>query len=295
WNKMEPDTKGKFCNSCSKSVVDFTNKTDDQIRDILLEHKNEKVCGHFKKTQINRPLNITIDFNNLPKNMSTTKAFAVALFLVFGTFLFSCTDLQGKKVDTIEVVNNKPEEITMGITIPNILPEDTIPASKIGEVQCFTESVVNGGMMVEEVEIVPDSIIPIKIVPEENYIMGAMVRVIDIVEEDTTATQTDSVEIKNIDRLLNPSLVNKTTDLSVYPNPSNGEFTIKYDVLKRADIKVDILDMKGVLLKTVVNVSGQFEGKYQIPVNINELPNGIYIVSLTNNGKRFTEKMIIEK
>ena len=27
WNKMEPDAKGKFCNSCSKSVFDFTNKT----------------------------------------------------------------------------------------------------------------------------------------------------------------------------------------------------------------------------------------------------------------------------
>ena len=35
WNKMTPDDKGKFCNSCCKSVVDFTNKSDQEIIDIL--------------------------------------------------------------------------------------------------------------------------------------------------------------------------------------------------------------------------------------------------------------------
>src|SRR3954471_8170718 len=106
WNKMQPDAKGKFCNSCNKSVFDFSNKTDNEIRDILIEHKDQKVCGHFKKSQVNRPLNITINLSNLPRNISITKAFGIALFIVFGTLLFSCTDEKGAKIDGIEIVDS---------------------------------------------------------------------------------------------------------------------------------------------------------------------------------------------
>ncbi len=68
-----------------------------------------------------------------------------------------------------------------------------------------------------------------------------------------------------------------------------------YDVLKRSDVRVDIYELQGSLIRTVVNITGQYEGKYQIPVNINEMPNGIYIVSLINNGKRSSERLIVEK
>src|ERR1700741_493707 len=98
WNPRGPDAKGKFCNSCSKSVFDFSNKTDAEVKNILMEYKDQKVCGHFKKSQVDRPLNIKVNLNELPRNVSATKAFVIALFLVFGTFLFSCTDNHGHKV-----------------------------------------------------------------------------------------------------------------------------------------------------------------------------------------------------
>ena len=83
WNSMQPDEKGKFCSSCSKSVFDFSNKTDQEIKHILLEYKDQKVCGHFKKSQVDRPLNFKINLNDLPKNISYSKAFVIAVFLVF--------------------------------------------------------------------------------------------------------------------------------------------------------------------------------------------------------------------
>ncbi|MBL7912707.1 MAG: T9SS type A sorting domain-containing protein [Bacteroidia bacterium] len=284
WNKMEPDTKGKFCNSCSKSVIDFSNKTDLEIKDILLEHKGQKVCGHFKKTQIDRPLNIRIDFNNLPKNVSTTKAFAIALFFVFGTFLFSCTTIDGKKVETIEVVNNKNEQYVEGEIAPMQMKEDTLKLEKLPLTECSVET-VDGGISVEEVLVNEPKI-------EEVHTLGMMVYIPDTIE--TVVPQIDStIGARKI--IEEPIISNKQTELEVYPNPSTGEFTVKYDVLKRADVRVDIYNMAGALLKTAVNVSQQFEGKYQIPVNLNNLPTGVYIVNVTKGEKRFTQKVVIEK
>ncbi|MDP1802243.1 MAG: T9SS type A sorting domain-containing protein [Bacteroidota bacterium] len=284
WNKMEPDTKGKFCNSCSKSVIDFSNKTDLEIKDILLEHKGQKVCGHFKKTQIDRPLNIRIDFNNLPKNVSTTKAFAIALFFVFGTFLFSCTTLDGKKVDTIEVVNNHKEDYVEGEIAAKLEVKDTTILKKLPLTECSLET-VDGGIRVEEVIVDVPKI-------EEVHTLGMMVYIPEVADTLVPVIDSSTTNKKIIEE---PIITNKQTELEVYPNPSTGEFTIKYDVLKRADVRLDIYNMAGALLKTVVNVNKQFEGKYQIPVNLNNLPTGVYIVNLTNDGKRVTQKVVIEK
>lgn len=77
-----------------------------------------------------------------------------------------------------------------------------------------------------------------------------------------------------------------------------GSFTSILEILKPFNFNFSIFDMlflSNDLLKTIVNQPKQFEGNYQIPVNLSDLPNGIYLVTLINNDKRFTERLIIEK
>jgi len=53
WNSMLPNKEGRFCNSCSKTVIDFTKMENCEIRNYLIENsKNESVCGHFNSNQI---------------------------------------------------------------------------------------------------------------------------------------------------------------------------------------------------------------------------------------------------
>ena len=301
WNAMQPDAKGKFCGSCNKAVFDFSNKTDNEIKDILVEYKDQKVCGHFKKTQIDRPLNISFNLNNLPKNISATKAFAIALFLVFGTFLFSCTNPQGKRVDGIEVTNSG--SYTLGLlAIPDTIAFETLMGDTIStlEESCvtttgFVEQSIQGGLVYEEpidtLFAPKDSVLPII---EEMHMVGQMVAY-EVFEPNADTTAIDSVFIKDNDRKINDANTTKQNNLLIYPNPNNGEFNIKYSVIKRADIKIDIYNLNGALIKNVVNQPMQFEGNYQIPVNLADLPNGIYLVALLNNGNRFTERVVIAK
>ena len=300
WNNMLPDAKGKFCNSCNKSVFDFSNKTDNEIRDILVEYKQERVCGRFNTTQVNRPLNISIDLNDLPKNISIAKAFAIALFIVFGTFLFSCTNEQGQKINTIEVVTTGQSRTTLGEPMFGTpLPlTDSIAVDSV-----FEETVVNmvaGGI---QFDYVMDSIVTLDEVPGiettepviDYVTMGEMSYVIlDSVKSEETTTLPDS-SFKNNSKMRDNTITEKATALSVYPNPSNGEFSISYDISKRSDVSLVIYDMKGLLIRSLVNVNDQYGGKYQIPVNLSDLPNGIYIVSLIIGDKKSTERIVIER
>ncbi len=58
WTQMTSQQQGRFCDSCQKCVVDFTNYTDTELHRFLQEHQGEKVCGRFKNTQLNRAINI---------------------------------------------------------------------------------------------------------------------------------------------------------------------------------------------------------------------------------------------
>ncbi len=51
WKKMLPNGNGRYCLSCEKTVVDFTNKKSDEIK-FFLDNAMGEVCGRFKKTDV---------------------------------------------------------------------------------------------------------------------------------------------------------------------------------------------------------------------------------------------------
>jgi len=54
WEVMTPEEKGRFCGSCSKTVLDFTKATDKEIIQTL--NQTENSCGRFYNHQLNRDL-----------------------------------------------------------------------------------------------------------------------------------------------------------------------------------------------------------------------------------------------
>jgi hypothetical protein len=107
WDQMTPNENGRFCMSCSKTVIDFTSMLPEEIQHYFIQNQNEKICGRFKKSQID---SITIQIPNrvLYSQTHYHKIFLLALFITMGTTLFSCADNEGNKVniDKIEVVED---------------------------------------------------------------------------------------------------------------------------------------------------------------------------------------------
>lgn len=110
WNKMTPNEQGSFCGKCCKTVVDFTNKSPDEIKNTLLAESGKKVCGRFTTNQLDEQpkssFNLNIPLYLIPKNISYRKAFAIALFFAFGTSLFSCRTTEDHLVGDIAIVEN---------------------------------------------------------------------------------------------------------------------------------------------------------------------------------------------
>src|SRR5688572_7497696 len=56
WSKMKPSEQGRFCGSCQKTVVDFTQKSDAEILEMLSKRETE-ICGTFYSHQLTQSVN----------------------------------------------------------------------------------------------------------------------------------------------------------------------------------------------------------------------------------------------
>jgi hypothetical protein len=317
WNQMKPDEKGRYCNVCSKSVHDFSDKTDAYIHSVLREsrEKNVQVCGHFRKSQLDRPLLIKIPFTQLAGNVSRLNVFAVALFFVFGTFLFSCSDNNGRTVGEIgltEMPDTKEKAMmqqwTQGepsATDPDTLVEEC--TSTLGE-SIITETMVNGGvgydrLIIEEpliegkiVEepmppLLPDTIIENKVGP--MIAGGISYNYIELPKVEPVPEMVDSsIAEKQTGHTIPPLKENK---LQVYPNPGTGEFNIAYEVKQRGTVQADVYDLNGNLIRSIIKPHTQHTGRYVVPVNLGDLASGIYMCKVIINGTEQHEEVVIVK
>ncbi len=80
---MKPVDGGRFCDSCAKTIVDLTEKSNQEIRQMYDEH-NGKLCGIVKPNQLQEN-----------RFYHPLKRFALALIIVFGTSLFVFANASG--------------------------------------------------------------------------------------------------------------------------------------------------------------------------------------------------------
>lgn len=322
WNKMSPNEKGRFCASCATSVVDFSKMSDEELKVFLINNKGQKTCGHFKQSQLNKPVNITVDLRQMPSNMNATYKFVMALFIVFGSLLFSCTDLNGNRVKEIKIEDNEEKSYVMGMMVmpppPEVvvdtLIEEELPPPPVmvgyeeGEMMGavafdydYEDDSLTGDVIVveepnfspidscsfdgvEKVGFSPPLIIP-DTINEDQIVLGEMY----LIRCEETETIFDGSKFND------KSTIQLVTDWKVFPNPSNGNTTIQYYLQQKANVRLDVFDVNGKHITTLVNMNDQHTGIYHIPFDGTDLPNGIYTISLIINGVQSAEKLIVEK
>ena len=110
WEHMKSGSGSRFCENCQKDVIDFTGKSRQEILEIILSTRGQKVCGRFHKSQLDYTtddLIITIlSISQNPKNRN------LAFYLLtMGTLLLSgCSNEDERKTSvTKEIVDADPK------------------------------------------------------------------------------------------------------------------------------------------------------------------------------------------
>jgi TonB family protein len=102
---MEVTEKGRYCSSCNKTVIDFRNYSPNELQDFFLSvSSGEKICGHFKETQVQNIV-IKISIETLySRQLSLQQKLLLCMLICFSSTLFSCRDNNGDANKKVEFV-----------------------------------------------------------------------------------------------------------------------------------------------------------------------------------------------
>jgi TonB family protein len=124
WDSMKIGMKSRFCESCTKNVIDFTQMSRDEILSYLLENRNEQTCGRIYNSQLDFSTNdYLVTIQSLSKKAKSSNL--SFYLLAFSALLLSgCSEAHENNLP----VNNK---ITKAINITqNIENNSTDSISK---------------------------------------------------------------------------------------------------------------------------------------------------------------------
>jgi hypothetical protein len=79
-----------------------------------------------------------------------------------------------------------------------------------------------------------------------------------------------------------------------YPNPFNPVTQISYELAVEANVTMDLFDLRGTKIKTLVNTI-QGVGNHSYIFDASEFASGVYLYSMTSNGITQTRKLVLMK
>jgi len=79
--------------------------------------------------------------------------------------------------------------------------------------------------------------------------------------------------------------------IAVYPNPSDGSFTLELESKGRSEVNLSVINYLGV--KTLSETGISVKGKYQRSFNLNNLATGLYIIIIDDGEQVWQQKLII--
>jgi hypothetical protein len=99
WNAMPANQKGRFCDSCSNTVIDFTKMKHPEIENYFIQNSDSKsICGRYKSTQV---ANDNDSYSNLRNRFNRIKVRPVKVLALFSLgFLFTFSScIMGKRAE----------------------------------------------------------------------------------------------------------------------------------------------------------------------------------------------------
>lgn len=88
-----------------------------------------------------------------------------------------------------------------------------------------------------------------------------------------------------------PLNISRIVNWSVYPNPVNSQTAIQLSIENGSQVQIQIVNSQGQIVKSI-NEGFLQEGFYTIPLEIQHIASGVYMVKLLMNDDVFTTKIV---
>ncbi len=289
WNEMAPTEKGAFCQVCATNVIDFTNKSSLEIKQLLLANSGNSVCGRIKEQQLEQ-LNTEFELWKMNSSQSIQRAMVFSLLVVFGLTLFSCTNEKDKQaIQALQASVSHVIETNDAAITPNANVSQTSVTSELPQLIEINEISTCCKCDFEEIKepIQLEEVVLEDIVLEDHlYVtMGAVAY---------TTKFSDFLVETNPDVEYDENGLAIPTELTAkaYPNPTADFTTLELALPEKERAEIAVYDMSGKLLQTIHD--GKIErGTSSYSIDLSEYVTGMYLITIRS--KKYNETVRVSK
>lgn len=300
WNQMTSNEKGAFCEKCALDVYDFTNKSSDEIREILTLNIASPVCMRIEPKQLDQ-LNEDFSAWKIINKHSYQRAWVFTLLVIFGMTLFSCEEDEKpvveeyqrigqtilKQEDEKKVIDHSSKTDTEIKSVS--LNEDQPKSKEKTRIDSDTKEIKEELMMLGKVSAEH------KTIPNQDEVL---IRPSEMREVHRTAgiprmspeynaylIETYEGVVDSVDVSPDP----KITGL-VYPNPASNQTTLQLNMPKKGKGTIELFALSGQRIRTIH--SGRLQkGESEFPIDLTALQTGTYFVVIQSGRKKETVKI----
>lgn len=126
WDRMSLSSQGRFCEQCTKEVVDFSWMTDAQILRVMNEMKGQSVCGNFRSSQLDRPIQVQA----IEEYSGTLNLRAVLVGAALTTLVSLSSCAQTEEIKTLGEVTQQEQPASSACSSQTELRGDTLVVSQ---------------------------------------------------------------------------------------------------------------------------------------------------------------------
>ena len=289
WGQMNSTQRGAFCQKCATEVIDFTNKSTNEIKSVFREMAGQSICSRFSNKQLD-VLNLEFENWSEMKNRSSFQSVWVfSLIVVFGLTLFSCeTEKDQKAIKQIQHVASKMINIKSNQESEKKV--NTVTIEKID----LLENIDDTGVLIElDQIIISDTIVEyalddIEIQNNEHisYTLGDMAMSRSYITYLNETVVTDQVLYDK-----NGEVIPTSFQAKVYPNPAITTTTLELGFPLKDNFAIQLFDISGKFLQMIHQ--GELDpGMHRFPFEISEYISGTYLIVIHSEKYNETIRLI---
>jgi len=290
WNEMAPNEKGAYCQVCATNVVDFTNKSSLEIKQLLLANSGNSVCGRIKTQQLEH-LNTEFELWNASSKQTIQRAMFFSLLVVFGLTLFSCeTEKDKQAIQALQTSVAHVIETNNALTAPVVQVSQTSEAVDLPQLIYVDE--VSSCCKCDIGTI--DEPIPLEEVILEEYIMTEERESVWLGGIGYTVSYNDFLQdtVQPIEYDENGIALPTELTSKAYPNPTADFTTLELGLPEKERAEIAVYSMNGKHLQTVYD--GKIDrGTSSYSIDLSAYQPGIYLITIRS--KKFNETVRVSK
>ena len=88
-------------------------------------------------------------------------------------------------------------------------------------------------------------------------------------------------------------LINKANsfDVVIFPNPTNSDLQVKYNLTKDDLIRIELFDLQGKLIFSK-NLGKQIQGQQETILNLSQIPSGNYVCNIIGERTTISKRIV---